>query len=383
MKIGLVTLYRGYNYGTSLQAYALKYFISSLGYQTEIIWLAEGAQKGRDIRLGKIAKMLWRCLWHFQLFKHTFLSYKNSFSKKILPGIKTKFLEFADEKLQVKGLAEKQLKAFSVDKDTLAVVCGSDQIWSATAANIEPLYFLRFAPEQKRVAYAPSLGSKTVSQYNKKILTKYISEIPFVSVREESGARIIKELTGREVPVLLDPTLLLDWNDFCTESIFENYIVAYFLDVPSSVALQSIKHISNKYNCRVIVFPHKYAEYQPFNNIMYYPAGPQDFICLIKGAKCVLTDSFHGTIFSINLQTPFWTFERNYASGKGQSDRIISILNKMNLQSYYITAPDEKIQNIPSDKQTMKVAKKWILTQRDVARKYLQDAFRQIKDQNE
>ncbi len=210
MQVGLVTLYRGYNYGTSLQAYALKQFISSLGYKTKIIWLEEGANKGRDIRLGKIGKMLWRCFLHPQLLKHTFLSYKNSFSKTLSPAIKTKFLEFADTMLQIKGLSAEQLKIFAQDKNTLAVVCGSDQIWSAIAANIEPLYFLRFAPKQKRVAYAPSLGSKNVPSYNKKILAKYISEIPFVSVREESGAHIVKELTDKDVTVLVDPTLLLD-----------------------------------------------------------------------------------------------------------------------------------------------------------------------------
>ena len=383
MKIGIVTLYRGYNYGTSLQAYALKHFISFLGYETEIVWSAEGANKGRDVRISKILKMLGRCLIHPQLLKHTFLAYKNSFSKKISQQIKTKFLEFANTKLKVKGLSAQQLQLFAESKDTLAVVCGSDQIWSATGANIEPLYFLRFVPQNKRIAYAPSLGTKTVPEYNKKTLTKYISEIPFVSVREESGAKIIKDLTNKEVPVLIDPTLLLDWDDSSSKIPFNNYIIAYFLDTPSQTALQSIKNVSDKYNCEIIAFPYKHKVYQQFDNIIYYPAGPQDFIPLIKGAKCVLTDSFHGTIFSVNLQTPFWTFERNYAIGKGQNDRLISILGKMNLQNHYINKFEEKIKDIPTDAETMQTAKKWIIAERETSRNFLQNAFRQIGVSND
>lgn len=378
MKVGLVTLYRGYNYGTSLQAYALKCFVSSLGYQSEIIWLSEGVNKGRDVRFAKIVKMLWRCLWHPQLLKHTFLSYKNSFSKPISLEIKAKFLKFTREKLQIKGFPEKHLKAFSADQATLAVICGSDQIWSAVTANVDPLYFLRFVPEQKRVAYAPSFGSTVVPQYNKKILAKYIKEIPFVSVREEGGIRIVKELTGRDVPVLIDPTLLLDWEDFGAASVCGDYIVAYFLDTPNSAALESIKCISCKYNCQIIAFPYKYTDYQQFNNIMYYPAGPIDFIRLIKGARCVLTDSFHGTVFSINLQVPFWTFERNYASGKGQNDRIISILKKTGLSSHYVTSVCTRELDIPADEAVLKNAKQWIKMQREVSRDYLQTALHYI-----
>ena len=382
MKVGLVTLYRGYNYGTSLQAYALKRFISSLGWRTELLWLAEGAGKGRDIRLAKIAKIVWRCLWHPQLLRHTFLSYKNSFSKPLPSEIREKFLTFAHTKLQVKGLPAAQLKKFAQDDDTLALVCGSDQIWSAAAANIDPLYFLRFAPEHKRVAYAPSFGGKTVPEYNRKILASYIREIPFVSVREDSGADIVKNLTDKDAPVLPDPSLLLDWEEFAGPAPFDNYIAAYFLDTPSQAALQSLQRISAKHGCQIIAFPYRHAAYERLPRITYYPAGPQDFVRLIKGAKCVLTDSFHGTVFSINLQTPFWTFQRNYASGKGQSERLLSLLGKINLQSRYITSPDIKTQDIPSDAQTQTAAKEWVISQRNAARDFLQNAFRRIGEKN-
>ena len=379
-QIGIVTLYRGYNYGTSLQAYALKQFITSLGYNAHIIWTSQGVTCGRDIRLNKIARMVWRCLWHPTLIKHTFLSYKNSLSKIINPQIKVKFLSFAKKFLAVKGLSKEQLINFAASADTIALVCGSDQIWSATAANVEPLYFLRFAPEKKRIAYAPSFGASSVPDYNREILVRYISEIPFISVREESGAQIVRQLTERQVPVLLDPTLLLDWEEFTIKTDpKEDYILAYFLDEPSQIALDSLHYISQQHNCQVWAFPYKHPAYRTLSNVKQVTAGPEEFVKLIKYAKCVLTDSFHGTIFSINLQTPFWTFARNYVAGKGQSDRLTSILGRLNLQEHYITQPDEKIHQIPTDIVALQTAKKWIVVQRELSKKFLQNALSQIE----
>ena len=376
-RIGIITLYRGYNYGTSLQAYALKQFVASLGYDTDIIWTAEGAKRGRDIRIGKIARIFWRCLWHPSLLKHTFLSYKNSLLKDINPKIKAKFLAFAKEYLAVKALTREKLKSFAYSEDTLAIICGSDQIWSANSANIEPLYFLRFAPQNKRISYAPSFGAIKVPSYNKKILAQYIKEIPFISVREAAGAEIVKELTGKQAAVLADPTLLLDWEDIKPYQSKKPYILAYFLDTPSKYALQTLGDISKKYNYDIKVFPYRYKEYEQFPGLQFYPAGPLDFVSLIKGAECVLTDSFHGTVFSINFNIPFWVFERNYASAKNQNTRIISILEKTGLQNHYIT------KTTPNNLPTGIDAKAWIIEQRKKAKEYLVQSIEKARGINE
>ncbi len=153
--------------------------------------------------------------------------------------------------------------------------------------------------------------------------------------------------------------------------------MAYFLDTPSQAALDSLEHISTKYGYKIVAFPYLHKAYEQFKDIIYYPVGPQEFVSLIRRAQCVLTDSFHGTVFSINLQIPFWTFERNYASGKGQSDRITSILNKMGLQNHYITCSDTKTYLISIDKRAMQKAKQWIINQRTLSREFLQNAFLQ------
>ena len=191
MRVGIITLYRGYNYGTSLQAYALKKYIASLGYDAQIIWSKENTTAGRDIRIGKIIRIVRRSCFRPKLFKHTFLGYKNSIAAEIPTSIKRRFLEFTQRELQVEGMSMRNLKKFASSEKTVAVVCGSDQIWSAAGANVEPLYFLRFVPREKRVAYAPSFGSSTVPSYNRNLLKKYLEDIPKISIREEQGAKII------------------------------------------------------------------------------------------------------------------------------------------------------------------------------------------------
>lgn len=376
MRVGIVTLYRGYNYGTSLQAYALKKYISSLGYDAQIIWTDENTESGRDVRIGKIFRIIRRSVIRPALFKRTFLGYKNSLTAEMSQAIKQKFLDFTKEELQVQGMNMKELKKFAVSDGTAAVVCGSDQIWSAAGANVEPLYFLQFVPEEKRVAYAPSFGSSTVPSYNRKLIQKYLKGFAHISVREDQGAKIVKELTGRDVAVVLDPTLLQKWD--VEKKVIEekDYIVAYFLNEPSQAALESLKKASEKLTCPIVAFPYKHLSYNEIQEIVYPDIGPKEFVSVIKNAKCVYTDSFHGTAFSINLQVPFWTFSRNYKGVVEQSSRITSLLEKMNLTERYITS--QSVCDADSNLD-FSFAQKKLERERIISKRYLSEALKQAE----
>ena len=140
MRIGLVTLYRGYNYGTSLQAYALKTYIESLGYETDIIWKSEGAHSGRDIRLDKVFRMFKRTIFRPTLLKETVKGYYGNFRNAPNDKIKKKYLRFTEQRLNIQALTRKELMNYALSSDTLAVVCGSDQIWKVNAANVDPIF---------------------------------------------------------------------------------------------------------------------------------------------------------------------------------------------------------------------------------------------------
>ena len=325
-KIGIVTLHTGYNYGSSLQTFASKIFYKKLGYYPIVLGYSNSLVKGRDIRLEKLFVMFLRTFWRPSLFKKTFLTYSNSLKKDISVEAKERFLNFSNKYLEVEKLNRKEMIEFGKNKDVLAVVCGSDQIWNSTAIYIDPFYYLKFFPRNKRMAYAPSFGKSIVPSYNKKIITKNLKEIKYLSIREIEGQKIIKELLGKEVEVLLDPTLLLnknEWSCIGNGEYNDKYVVFYFLDSPTDETIKKIKYCTGNEDVKIISIPYIHENMKnEFKNIFSYDIGPLEFINLIKNAQKIYTDSYHGMLFSINFNKDFFIFERNYGAAHNQSSRI-------------------------------------------------------------
>lgn len=378
MRVGLVTLYRGYNYGTSLQAYALKTYLEQLGYETDIIWKSEGAYSGRDIRLEKLFRMFKRSIFRPNLLKETVKGYVGNFHNAPSKEIKQKYLDFTEQKLKVHALSNKQLKEFAASPKTLAVVCGSDQIWKVNAANVDPMFYLQFVPKYKRVAYAPSFGGAAVPNYNKKIISKYLTSIPYISVRENSGIDVVYQLTGGKVDSVIDPTLLIDWHEFIKPNK-DNYILLYFLDEPSDFVLKKIVEVARKKRLNIYAIPHQFNKYNQYPEIQLKSVGPLEFPSIIANASCVYTDSFHGTAFSVNLNRPFMTFQRNYKSFKSQSARITNFLQLFNLSSRYITLQQQTCFNPDFPRINFKSVDQVLKSQRARSYKYLTNAFKNIK----
>lgn len=374
MRIGLITLYRGYNYGSSLQAYALKTYIERLGYHTDIIWERQGAQAGRDIRMDKILRMFTRSIFRPNLLKETLKGYLGNFHNAPSDEIKQKYLNFTNQQLHVHALTNKQLKEYANSATTLAVVCGSDQIWKVNAANVDPLYYLQFVPKNKRVAYAPSFGGASVPNYNKKIIASYLKSIPNITVREKSGINIVQQLTGRRVKSALDPTLLIDWHEFIKPEN-DKYILMYFLDEPSKSLLKRIVRNARSKKMKVFAIPHKFDEYNDYPEIQLKSVGPAEFPSIIANAQCIYTDSFHGTAFSVNLNRPFWTLQRNYKSFKSQSFRITDFLKLVGLFDNYIIKQDQAHFNADFPNIDFEPVNETLEAQRKASHKYLIDSF--------
>lgn len=377
MRIGLVTLYRGYNYGTSLQAYALKTYIERLGYKTDIIWKSEGAHSGRDIRFEKVLRMLKRSIFRPNLLKETVKGYLGNFYNAPSKEIKQKYIDFTEERLNVHALSNKELKDYASSSETLAVVCGSDQIWKINAANVDPMFYLQFVPKYKRVAYAPSFGGASVPNYNKKIITKYLKSIPYITVREKSGIEVVKKLTNREVKSVMDPTLLIDWHEFI-KPINGKYVLMYFLDEPSDSTLSKIVKVAKEKGLGIYAIPHKFDKYNKYPEIQLKSIGPAEFPSIIANASCVYTDSFHGTAFSVNLNRPFWTFQRNYKSFKSQSSRITDFLELVGLSSQYIFLSQSDNSQINFPVIDYKNVNNILKNQREVSKSYLLNSFNNI-----
>lgn len=369
-KIGIATLYTGFNFGSSLQAYAVKTLVEELGYEAEI-WKVKGSIiKGRDIRLGKLFAMAFRMMVVKNGLKQL-KNYQNGYAKKIGDGSKERFVQFSNEFLPIKTLSYSKMQKLAKTQEYKAFICGSDQIWSGTTLYIDPFYYLQFAPQEKRVALAPSFGKDTIPDYNQKKIKKYISQIPHKSVREMSGVKIINELTGEDVPALLDPTLLLDKNMWIdsfnvNSTMKEPYMIAYFLDKPSEKATRHILEIAEKYNLKILNMPYDFL----MSGELIQEIGPCEFLSFVANARLVCTDSFHGTAFSLNFNIPFYTYERNYGLAEKQSTRIYSVLQKMELLDRYEPKETENCFKMNFDKVNAVLE-----LERKKARNYLKESI--------
>lgn len=375
-RILLTTVFSAFNYGSSLQALAGKHIIRKAGYEAELVKL-KSLVKGRDVRLGKLVTILFRSL--FLKKNNALKTYGSSYKKALMAGTEERFFAFTDEYLRPEEVTWSGLKCMA--KDAVACFSGSDQIWNSSTLYVDPLYYLRFAPQYKRVALSPSFGRDFIADFNKPKMKVWIGEYPYLSVREDSGVKLIKELTGRDALHLLDPTLIVnaeEWKDILgIEETHKDYILAYFLDEPSAFARKSLKELKEKMNCEVVAIPYQFGNMDYCDRIV--AAGPKEFVELVANAKCVCTDSFHGTVFALNMHTPFFTFEREYGSANKQSERVLSILRKVGMLERY--QPDNVADALYD--VDFEFSEAVLNTEREKAYSYVNNAINSIKRHNE
>jgi hypothetical protein len=321
-KTYIITLNGYFNYGNRLQNYALEKVLKKKQIYP-ITLIIEKFNKNEKL-LSKIKRIK---LNNFltKIFNQFFfigqklikLKYKNIINKKT-----TIFKRFSKEFLNE--------KPFNQPNENSYFIAGSDQIWNPHYNSDFKKYFLQFAPKDKRIAYAPSFGVSEIPEDKKEKYKKWLNEIPHLSVREKEGAKIIKELTGRDVPVLVDPTLLLkkeEWLEISKEH--ENkpkskYLLTYFLGTIPRDRKKLIKNIAKKYHLKIV----RLADLKDKKT---YTADPSEFIDYINSAEIFLTDSFHGTVFSILMETPFYVFQR--LGGKSMYSRIDTLLEMTNFKN--------------------------------------------------
>ena len=285
------------------------------------------------------------------------------------------FIRFSDEYLQPNYLSWDGMKKAA--KEAVACFAGSDQIWNSSTMYVDPMYYLRFAPAEKRVALAPSFGRDFVADYNKEKIGKWISEFAYLSVREDSGVKLIKEMTGREAIQLVDPTLMVDgetWKNILgIDDKESNYILAYFLDKPSELARKAITELRAALKYEVIAIPYQFDDMSYCDKMV--SSGTIEFLDLINNAKCVLTDSFHGTAFSINLHTPFYVFSRAYGTAHSQTSRVESILKKVKMQARF----EPKDVLVQYDQIDFAYSESVLIEERKNAREYISNALKTIE----
>ena len=338
MKVGQVT-FCGDNFGSVLQCYATQKVLQQKGIETVLL-----QRKERGI--GRVVQSLeFRACAGYKYLRYP--KYRDIFAETLKISRGTTVDEgldaeasicisgFISENIRLRPCSWKQLKQLGKSKEYTAFFSGSDQIWNGKWFITNRLWFLRFAPKNKRVAWMPSLGGQEVYPYNIRTYKKYISDYCFLSARESEGSRVISQLTGRETPVLADPVLLLDENVWrqtaASVQTDKKYILMFFLDRPSDLALETAEQLKAATGCSVIYFSYKY-ENLGGGEQDFLSGGPAEFISMIDKASFVLTDSFHACLFSIVLTTPFFAFSRSSSIGASQVSRVKNLLERFGME---------------------------------------------------
>ena len=380
-KVGLISV-SIHNYGSLLQTYAMQKILDQYGIDNDIILFKSDPIK-QIYRVLNIPFMTMK----LKLYKRKLMT--KLMYKEIYEGSKRRdeaFMSFKNDycRFTKKITDRKELEAYGNKYD--AYVLGSDQVWNP--ANLEmDFYTMNFIPDNKlKIAYAPSFGVSNIPEKQIPKTCAYLERIQYISVREIAGANIVKKLTGRTVPVVCDPTALLtreDWDTLKSDRkyIDGKYIFCYFLG-SNPLHRKFANKVKQETGYQIVALQHidEFVKGDlDFGDVTPYDVGPQDFVNLLSNAEIVLTDSFHGTMFSIYYHKCFFTFNR-YAEGKKDStnSRIASILGMLHLEDRGIQG-NENVKNCLSKEVNWDIVQDSLDQFRNKSKTFLTEALKKEK----
>lgn len=376
-KIALVTCYFQKNYGSQLQAYATQMAFDKLGLVNETIKI--------DGLLPEINKAKYRYflskIFDKNTVKDKMATVRKVIAKKQNPeyaknlSIRYKMFEdFANTQFTLSKLYNSKAELVAEADKYAAVVVGSDQLW--LPSNISADYYtLNWVPEKIcKIALSTSFGISVLSKKYGEIAAKFLNNIDYVSIREVSGQKLIKQWANRDVPVVCDPTIMFtaeEWVDALQATgdgrrfaEGQKYIFVYFLgNNPWERVL--VKKIQKDTGLKIVQIAHSdeyvksdvgFADYTPYN------VGPKEFVELIRDSEYVFTDSFHCTVFSMLNSKKFFTFPRYDNDGPASTNgRLYSLLSLVHQEERMVKKTE--VGNFDVNSQLSKDIEKIIIQQ--------------------
>ena len=230
-------------------------------------------------------------------------------------------------------LSDKQLRG-AESYDTF--VCGSDQIWNPNLYGVHSIWTMRFAPkDSKKIAYAPSLGISTIPEQFNQAFRESLKDYSYLSCREQEGANCLTDILDRDVDVVLDPTLLLtpeQWHNFAQPvDIKRPYIFCYLFGSYDYIKVVK-ERVRECLGIDVVSLPYNLRELKD-DDTKLYDITTNQFVWLIENAKYVVTDSFHASVFSIKMSTPFICLKRSSDNDKkNMNSRLYTLLHTVGLE---------------------------------------------------
>lgn len=296
-KIGIMTFHTALNYGAVFQTYALEKFLMDMGHDVKVL----------D----------YRCPYTDKIYKPFYVSdgkYLNALVRGVLFGsiIKKKrirFNKFLQNRIRLSQPIENMDLLNEITDEYDYFISGSDQVWSPISAGFDKAYFLPFAQDEKKLSYAASIGATNISDDIILELKNRLNGFSCLSVREQSAKNML-EANGvdKQIYVHVDPTLLLqkgDWEKICAERVIkEDYILIFNVEKPIN-DIEFAKKYANRNNLKVVYINDRTVKKDA--SIIYIEApAPEQFLSLFKNASSIVTNSFHGTVFSIIFKKNFY-----------------------------------------------------------------------------
>lgn len=301
MKVGIFSFPNSVSYGCMLQMYALQRAVEQMGHEAEAINYQNAYMK-QERHVARLAG------------KPSMKDKARKMARKVLH--RKMYRAFANFEKQHIGLYPE--KVFG-DRQTLcrvgqrydAIICGSDQVWNPDITGQDLAYFLDFCEENtRRVAYAPSFGIEDFSEEFCREIQPELKQFSALSVREASGQALVEELTGRDVPIVADPTFFLeqsDWEELEQEHpAAKGEYILYFTVRSSRSLWEKALEFSRKSGMKLVVIGGSMLKKRVDGVEYAVDIGPAQWLYLIHHARYVVTNSFHGTAFSIHFRRDFY-----------------------------------------------------------------------------
>ena len=319
MIIRTITCHRSYNHGAMLQTLALVTFLSSLGHDVKVIdyW-------PKYMRAEHRIPPLYNHWGIRQLYLLAKIpsDIKRNRRKKAFKRFYLRYIPVADQCYH----SFEDLKQDPPDSDLY--VAGSDQIWNTSFLNgKDPAFYLDFGTPKRKISYAASFATDGLKEGTEPFVKTQLANFDEISVREESALKILNRL-GYNGCVVVDPVFLLpveQWNRFDKGALAgEKYILIYDFE-PKGQSIEPLaKRLARLHDCKIYsVGPYKYS----YSDKNFVDVGPDVFVSLIKHARCVISNSFHGTAFSMIYQRDFFVVNRQ----DGLNVRMHDLLTRYDL----------------------------------------------------
>lgn len=328
------------NFGNYLQAYALNRYINKNYSGTHATTLLIKEKTG--IKFTTVSGII-----HYYFLRLKRKVYRSIHEIRKVEGRLDRFRAFAHLYI---NLSDHELTMSEIDKNVYdAMIVGSDVVWYQTPGVIDlPRYLPFYNNTKRRYSYAASFGNENIPPENIKLVRKYLGRFEKISVRESSAAKMLTDIGISNVTHVCDPTMLLtksEWRSISKkphlidEQNIKEYVFAYFLG-NSEQQIEKLKPHYEKQGIRVLYIPYingLIGKHQP-KNIDLIDCSPQEWIWLIDNAELVVTDSFHGLVFSVLFGKSFISIRRVFL--ENINSRIVDLLKTISAEDKLISIDD-------------------------------------------